>query len=299
MTRLSAVIAAALALALGQTWLSPAAAAPPSGSDKRALIVGITDYEPPTVPTAGGAGDAGAVQAALLKNGWSKDNIRMLVDGDATADNIRSGIDWLVSNSGPNSFSLFHYSGHTKQEQRGMADGDAEDYDELIWSVRNEFIADGELGERLRGLQGRSVISIAACEAAGFDDNISAPNRLVLAASKETEKAYEYTGAARSVFVDLVYDQALSGGAGDTDGNKAVSLQEAMARAAVMAPKATAEQKPYGPQTPVMAGGDGSQWFLGAPPAAPGLVERLVPPGLLPPGLLPGGGLSGLAPQTP
>ncbi len=176
------------------------------------------------------------MKQVLLKNGWAPDNIRTLVDGEATAANIRSGLDWLVNGSRPDTFSFFHYSGHTRQEPRGNADGDPEGYDELLWSVNNEFIADGELGERLRRLQGRSVISIAACEAAGFDDNISAPNRLMLTASKETEKAYEYSAAARSVFVDLLFDQALNGGAGDTDGNKAVSLQEAFAHAAARRP---------------------------------------------------------------
>ncbi len=309
MRRLSALLAA-VALVLGGTSLGvgAASAAPPAQPEKRALVVGVSAYQPPTVQTFGGAGDAGAVQRALLKNGWSHDNIRMLVDGDATADNIRAGLEWLVSTSGPNSFSLFHYSGHTKQEAWGMADGDAEEWDELLWGADNRFIADGELGDRLRRLQGRGVMSIAACEAAGFDDNISAPNRLVLAASRETEKAYEYVSAGRSIFVELLVDQALLGGAGDADRNKAVSLQEAVAHAAAIAPKVTAEAKPYGPQNPVIAGGDGTEWFLGPPPAAGGLAglippgllpPGLLPPGLLPPGLLPEGVLSGLVPQTP
>ncbi len=296
--RLSALLAAAVLLVVGDASIGAAApAAPPPDPNKRALIVGISRYEPPTRPTFGGAGDAGAVQAALLKNGWPKENIRMLVDGDATAANIRVGLDWLVSSSGPDAFSVFHYSGHTKQEERGMADGDPEPYDELIWGADNGFIADGELGVRLRALQGRGVISIAACEAAGFDDGISAPNRLVLTASREDQKAYEYAGAARSVFVELLVDQALLGSAGDADGNKAVSLQEAFAHAAAHAPVATANQEPYGPQDPVMAGGDGTEWFLRPPSAGAGGLGALLPPGILPPGL--NDLLSGLVPQTP
>jgi len=297
MRTLSGLLAAAVLLVVGDASLS--AAAPPAPAPephKRALVVGISQYRPPTVPTPGSAGDAGAVQAVLLKNGWPKENIRVLVDGEATAANIRAGLDWLVSNSGPHTFSVFHYSGHTRQEQRGMADGDLEPYDELIWGADNQFIADGELGVRLRGLQGRGVISIAACEAAGFDDNVSAPNRLVLAASREDQKAYEYTRVARSVFVDLLFDQALLGGAGDADGNKVVSLQEAFAHAAAHAPAITANQEPYGPQDPVMAGGDGTEWFL-RPPSAAGGLGALLPRGILPPEL--NNLLSGLVPQTP
>ena len=299
MRRLLALVAAATLSATGVGALGAAAAAPaPPDPNKWALVVGISQYQPPTRPTFGGAGDAGAVQAALLKNGWSKDNIMMLVDDEATAPAIRKGLDWLVSKSGPTTTSFFHFSGHTKQEALGMADGDAEEYDEELWTYANEFIPDGELGQILRPLQGRGIISIAACEAAGFDDGISAPNRMVFSASREDQKAYEYAGAARSVFVELMYDQALSGGAGDTDGNRVVSLQEAFLHAAARAPLETANQQPYGPQNPVMAGGDGSQWFL-QPPGAPagsldGLIQgltdrlppeigRLVPRGLLVP----------------
>jgi len=298
MRRLFAALAATVLLGVGHAVLGgPASAAPPPEPGKRALVVGVSQYQSPTRPTFGGAGDAGAVKAALLKNGWSEENIRMLVDGEATAANIRSGLDWLVNGSGPDTFSFFHYSGHTRQEPRGMADGDAEEYDELLWGVDNQFIADGELGDRLRGLQGRSVISIAACEAAGFDDNISAPNRLMLTASRETEKAYEYSGAARSVFVELLFEQAILNGAGDADGNGAVSLQEAFAHAAAEAPVATANQEPYGPQNPVMAGGDGSEWFLSPPAGQSGPLGGLIPKGLLPPGVE--GLVNGLAPPTP
>ncbi len=300
MRRLLALLAAVTLLVLGLSGRSVAApAVPPAEPHKRALVIGISQYEPPTRPTFGGAGDAEAWQSALLKNGWAKENIRMLVDGDATADNIRSGLDWLVSNSRPDTFSVLHYSGHTKQEPRGMDDGDPEEYDELLWGVNNEFIADGELAQRLRSLQGRSVISMADCEAAGFDDGISGPNRLFLAASRETEKAYEYSQPPRSVFVEFLVAQGLLGGAGDKDGNKTVSLQEAFGHAAAMAPVVTAKQEPYGPQNPVMAGGDGTQWYLRAPAPAPKLLGGLIPPGLIPPGLLPGGLLSGAVRQTP
>jgi len=303
MRRPLALLAAAIVSITGLTGLGGAAAAAPE-QQKWALVVGVSQYEPPTKPTFGGAGDAGAVKSALIKNGWPEDNIRMLVDGDASAARIREGLDWLVSRSGPETFTVLHYSGHTKQEALNTVDGDAEEYDEEMWGGDNGLIPDGELGERLRKLQGRSVISIAACEAAGFDDGVSAPNRLLLAASREDQKAYEYAGAARSVFVELLVDQALLGGAGDADGNGAVSLQEAFAHAAARAPVATANQTPYGPQDPVMAGGDGTEWFL-QPPAAPDplgdLLGSLIPPGLVPLGVIPPGVLPDglLTPQTP
>jgi hypothetical protein len=299
------------AVAAGATLFSilasgPAEAAPRPDAQKWAVLVGVSEYQPPTVPTAGSANDARDMRTVLLRNGWREDHIRVLVDGDATGAEIRSALDWLVAKSTPDSFSVFHYSGHTKQAQSGFDDGDAEEWDEFLWSVDNQFISDGEFAGWMRRLQGNAWINVSNCEAAGFDDGVSAPNRLFTAASQEDEKGYERYDTKRSIYTGLLTDAFLNG-RGDSDRDKTVSIQEAFAYAAENAPRQSANGE-HGPQTPYSAGGDGSQWRLG--PAAftkqtqgtslvpPGLLPpellRLIPPGLLPPGILPP-----IAPQTP
>jgi caspase domain-containing protein len=277
MRRLLAVLASLATTAAGAALLGPTAAqaAPGANATKRALIIGVTDYQSPTVDTQGGRGDAEATRGLLLRLGWSSANIRMLVDGDATAANIRAGFDWLVAGSTPSSFSVMHYSGHTKQQPLPPGQRDDEGYHEFLWSVDNQFISDRELAARMRELKGRAWVDVAGCEAAGFDDGIAGPTRLFTGASQETEKAYEFSSPGRSVYSQLMVE-ALAQGA---------SIQKAHAAAVAAAPSITANQRPYGPQTPYMAGGDGSQWFL-APPKQVGPLGGLLPPGLLPPGLL-------------
>ena len=240
---------------------------PSTDSERWALIVGITDYAGRTSSTAAGAADAADFREMLLRNGFPADHILTLTEQQATAAQIRKGLQWLVDRSSPNAFSVFHYSGHVKQLS-GDRDRDGEKQDEFLWPHDNAFIADGELADYSRRLRGLAWIDIAGCEAAGFDDGIAGPRRLFTASSRETEKSYERPDWGNSVFVGLQIDQAFLQGMGDVDGNGKVSIQEAFAFAAERAPQMTERQR-RGPQHPVGAGGEGPQWYLDGPPPPP------------------------------
>ena len=247
---------------------APSPGAGPSAEHERwAVVVGVTDYAGRTASTAAGAADAADFRELLVRNGFPADHILTLTDRQATAANIRDALQWLVDRSSPNSFSVFHFSGHVKQ-LGGDRDGDGERTDEYLWPHDNRFIADRELAERVRHLRGLAWVDIAGCEAAGFDDGIAGPTRVFTASSRETEKSYEHPDWSNSVFVGLQIDQAFLQGMGDADGNGKVSIQEAFAFAAERAPKMTARQR-RGPQHPVGAGGEGPQWFLDGPPPPP------------------------------
>lgn len=256
------------------------AAAPGNGPtadhERWALIVGITDYAGRTASTAAGAADAADFREMLLRNGFAPDHIVTLTEREATAGSIRNGLQWLVDRSSPNSFSVFHYSGHVKQIG-GDRDRDGEKLDEYLWPYDNRFIADAELADYSRRLEGLAWIDIAGCEAAGFDDGISGPQRLFTASSRENEKSYENPEWNNSVFVGLQIDQAFLQGLGDGDGNGKVSIQEAFAFAAERAPQVTRRQK-RGAQNPVGAGGEGPQWFLDGPPPPPPPPPSSAPP---------------------
>ena len=267
-----------------------ATAAPGPTAEKWALVIGITQYDAPTRDTVGGANDAAVVKKALVANGWAADHIKMLVDADATAANIVAGMDWLVERSTPTSFSVFHFSGHTRQADAGHSDGDNEQFHEFLWARDNQFVSDREVGRRMRALRGHAWINMSNCEAAGFEDGFAGPTKLFTAASREDEKGYERYETGKSILTGLMVEEALLNGAGDADRDGRVSLQEAFSYAAGAAPGLSAAGE-YGPQHPVLMGGDGGQWFLSSPvPAKPSLVPSgLLPPGLVPPGLIPPG----------
>ena len=249
-----------LAGVLGGVLASPvASAAPaPAAGERWALIVGVDRFQGGTRPNYGAVNDAADVRQALLKAGWADDHIKVLTDGGARASDIRAGLQWLVDRSGPNSMSVFHYSGHVKQV--GST--------ESLWPHDNVFIPDTELAGKLRQLKGAAWVDISGCEAAGFNEGISAPNRLFTASSRANEKSYEIPDMRQSVFTLLLVEQGLINGAADHNGDRRVSVQEAWGYAAHRAPLLTAGQA-QGPQHPVMAGWDGTPLYLDAVAAAP------------------------------
>lgn len=249
-----------LAGVLGGLVAAPvASAAPaPAAGERWALIIGVDRFQGATRTNYGGVNDAADVRQALIKNGWADDHIKVLTDGAATAGAIRAGLQWLVDRSSPNGMSVFHYSGHVKQV--GST--------EYLWPHDNAFIPDTELAGKLRQLKGQAWVDISGCEAAGFDEGISAPNRLFTASSRANEKSYEIPDMRQSVFTLLLVEQGLVNGAGDANGDRKVSVQEAFAYAAARAPQFTAGQK-QGPQHPQMAGWDGTPLYLDAVASAP------------------------------
>ena len=248
---------AAVALVAATMWVAPAEAASLPG-DRWALLIGIDKFQGKTRPNFGGAADAADLQTALIRQGFPRDHIRVITDGGARADDIRSGLQWLVDRSGPNTLSVLGYSGHVKQV--GST--------EYLWPHDNRFIADTELAGMLRQLKGRAWINISGCEAAGFDEGVSSPTRLFTASSQANEKSYELPSARASVFSMYAIRQGMLEGKADYDGNRRVSVQEAFRYAAERAPEFTKGQK-TGPQHPYIAGGDGKELFLDELPPPP------------------------------
>ncbi len=257
MRRIVVLLPLLVAATLGGVVSASAAPAPAAG-ERWALLVGVDRFQGSTRPNYGAVADVADVRQALLKSGWADDHIKVLTDGAATAGAIRAGLQWLVERSGPNSLSVFHYSGHVKQV--GST--------EYLWPHDNSFIADAELAASLRQLKGQAWIDISGCEAAGFDEGISAPNRLFTASSRANEKSYEIPDMRQSVFTLLLVEQAMIQGQGDANRDGRVSVQEAFAYAAARAPQITAGQS-QGAQHPVMAGWDGTPLFLDAVAATP------------------------------
>lgn len=227
------------------------AQAAPGGGERFALVIGIDQFQGSTRWNTGAVGDAEDTKAALTRAGFPAGNIKMLTDSAATASAIRDGLRWLADKSRDDSFAVMAYSGHVKQV--GST--------EYLWPHDNEHIADTELASALRRIKGYLWVHIAGCEAAGFDENVSGPKRLVTAASQADEKGYELPPELRnSVFTSLLVDKGMLRKQADANKDRKVSIQEAFRFAEQRAPQITANEA-FGPQHPYMAGGQG-EWFL-------------------------------------
>lgn len=244
----SAVVAAVVTAVV--TAGAGVAQAAPGGGERFALVIGIDQFQGSTRWNTGAVGDAQDTKAALTKAGFPAGNIRMLTDSAATASAIRDGLRWLADKSRDDSFAVMAYSGHVKQV--GST--------EYLWPHDNEHIADTELASALRRVKGYLWVHIAGCEAAGFDEGVSGPKRLVTAASQADEKGYELPELRNSVFTSLLVDKGMLRKQADANKDGKVSIQEAFRFAEQRAPQITANEA-FGPQHPYMAGGQG-EWFL-------------------------------------
>lgn len=245
----------------------PAAAAPPQGDDKWALIIGIDTFVGRTRPNIGAVGDAAAFHELVRRDGFRDDRVRILTNEGATREAILQGLQWMVDNCSPTSYCLVHYSGHTKQMNG------PEGLNEFLWPHDNRFIADHEFADYMRRLQGYAWVDVSACEAAGFDHGISSPRRLFTAASQEHEKAFEYPPWSMSVWTGTLVRKGMIEGHGDQDGDGHATLREAITYAAAYSARLTEDQTPS-PQHPFIAGGEETEWFMPPPPvqaAAPAL----------------------------
>ncbi|MCW2681199.1 MAG: peptidase caspase catalytic subunit p20 [Frankiales bacterium] len=235
----------------------PARTAAPA--DRYAFLVGVQDYRRPTVDTIGSRKDVQYIRSMLLGAGWKAENIRMVVDGQATGRAIRDGIGWLASTSRPGqTFSLFHYSGHVKQHG-GVSDS--------LWPVDRDFVRDTQVADLLSRVQGRMWVDIAGCEGASFLDGVPSSRVLFSGSSKAVEKSYEYPAWGMSVWTGLVFDLSLRQGQADADKDGRTTLGEALRYSQYYAQAITLGQRPHGRQTPQFTGAPDLGWTLADPPA--------------------------------
>ena len=238
-----------------QTDRVPTAFAAPA--DRYAFLIGVTDYPEPTHDTIGGANDVRFIYSSLLRAGWLRENIKIYTDRQVTGAVTREGLRWLAGKSRPGTFTLFHYSGHVKQEGGH----------EKLWPADRDFVLDTEVASILSTGTGRMWVDIAGCEAAGFIENLPSAHRLVTTSSLASQKSYEYPQWGESVWTGLVFDLGLAQNQADANKDGVTTVGEALRYAQYYAQAITLHQTPHGRQTPQIEGDDVLGWTLANPPA--------------------------------
>lgn len=233
----------------------PGAFAAPA--DRYAFLVGVTRYRKPTHDTIAGANDVVLIRQELLANGWLSQNIKVLTNEQATGAAMRDGLNWIAGRSRPGTFTLFHFSGHVKQEGGH----------EKLWPYDRQFVPDTDVATVLHHGTGKMWVDIAGCESGGFVENLPSSRVLVSTSSEQHQKSYEYPQWGESVWSGLVYDLGLGQGQADADNNGTTTVGEALRYATYYAQAITLHQSPYGRQTPQVAGDPVRGWTLADPPA--------------------------------
>lgn len=171
----------------GLAALCLAATSGSSMAEDRALLIGIDKY--PNLPN--GLQLTGSVNdAKFLANvardlwGFAPDQIKLLLDQQATASNIRAAIeDWLIKGTQSGDRVLLTFSGHGYYA-RDVSGDEPSGYDETIAAhdVRREggaflnMILDDEISRSLARLAGRTVMLIVdSCHSGTITRALNAP----------------------------------------------------------------------------------------------------------------------------
>ena len=129
-TRISLVGCGALLWILGSGTLGTAQ--PDSGPTKRALLIGINDYESDTVSDLTGCVNDIERMKILLQGKFGFDEVHLLADGEATRAGILQAIEErLIGPSRDGDIALLHYSGHGSR-MRDKSGDELDGLDETI-----------------------------------------------------------------------------------------------------------------------------------------------------------------------
>lgn len=200
-----------------------------TGTDKWAVVIGISDYYGSSSDLEYCDDDARDVQAALINTyGFSSGNVKMLLDNQATYANIIGGIDWLLANEGPDSTVVFYYSGHGSNAS-GDPDGDGETKDESIVPWELSRLYDGTLAQKFAQLESHYAwIAFDSCYAGGMNDaGITGPYKIDTMACSETGYSYESSSVENGFFTYLMVEEGMTRAKADSNGDGKVTVEEA------------------------------------------------------------------------
>jgi hypothetical protein len=193
-----------------------------------ALVIGIANYQrvsrlPQTVLK-----DARDIVALLVDPSYCAyppDNVRLLLDSEATRKNIRAALRALAEHTDPDSTVFFYLSSHGARIESGPSAGEYllpvdtvyPDYDELARTA----IPGAEFSEALGSIPARKVLVVLdCCHAAGvaevkdlegesalktlsegyYEALSKGKGRVVLASSRHDEQSFVKPDAANSLF---------------------------------------------------------------------------------------------------
>lgn len=165
-----------------------------STAKKYAIIIGIADYKGTVNDLNYCDDDAQDFNNVLLnKYDWAKNQITLLINGEATKTAILEAIDDVTKKAKENDEVIFFYSGHGGNSNQDI-DYDEEKRDECIVPWEDSFdslIWDGELKEAFEDCLSKRIMFYFDCCYSGGMTDLAGEGRLICMACRENQLSVE------------------------------------------------------------------------------------------------------------
>lgn len=235
---------------------------PPPTPNKWAVVIGIADYEGTGADLWHPDEDAMEMKQALVTNyGFPEENIRMLLNDQATAQAIVNAIRWLASVEDADDTVVFFFCGHGFRvpDYAGWdTDREVDGYDEGIVTYDLYGLPDGcsgkyvTLGNEFKNFDSKKfALVFGSCYSGGMFDSgrvdLGKSGRVICSACKADQYGWDYWELDNTLFGYYFVDEGILQGLAEGlhvsgDG---VSMEEALDYAY---PRVTAEQPDSQPQ---------------------------------------------------
>lgn len=220
------------------------------------LSVGVGKYQSADIPSLRyAAKDAGDLASTLQRQRdllYREITIRVLSDAQATLEQVRQGLGWLIQSTGPDDLAVLFLAGHGTNDPDGQyyflpSDAQAD---------RQTLLSGQALQEALRAIAGRVVLLLDTCHSGNvlgrrsynrLINDLTQENRIVVfAASTGDQVARESPAWANGAFTKALVE-GLRGVADYAEDNR-ISMSELETWASVRVSQLTS-----GLQTPTLA----------------------------------------------
>lgn len=193
------------------------------------VFVGISTYPDPGDNLPYTADDARRTRDALIRGaGMSPRDATLLVDREATVDNIRGAIQAAGRLAGPNDLFVFFYSGHGGRAPRSSFQREDPDNKDETLVLYDGEVTDDAFNDWLGPLRAHtSLIVLDACFSGGFSkDVISAPGRMGLFSSEEDVTSGVAAKFRAGGYLAQFLADAVGERLADADGDRQISALE-------------------------------------------------------------------------
>jgi len=140
-----------------------------------ALIVGVGSYQEEIISPIYLDITAKNLYESLLDNGWKENNMRLLLNENATKSALLESFNWLDDNEDQNDIVLFYFGGHSANNLTLSYKEEGDFFDEYICPFdskgtdRKNDVQDKELNKELNKLDSKNVVVILdTCHSSGF-----------------------------------------------------------------------------------------------------------------------------------